>query len=560
MAIEITSDSLIPIDTNFRLKAGPGAGKTHWLINHIKNVIANSTHLQALGRIACLTYSNIGVDTIVSRLGHSNNIEIVTLHSFLYSNIVRPYLYLICEREGFNLKQFTGIIDDFVMDDYHTCELISKESKQQIQFSQWSKYLKNLRWRIRDNKIECTSTKPIIIGRTSKAGVKYKDIYASPSIARIYKKLAWAKGILNYDDVNYFAVKLLLKHNWIGKLLAISYPYIFVDEFQDTNPLQAAILQEIGKYPNSHIGIIGDTAQSIYKFQGATPQIFNGFKVPKLIDYEIKNNRRSLKPIVDFLNKLRDDLPQVAIREENGEPVRFLIGTKNQAFTYLIDKEFDFLTLSHANVDTNALRYQFYENRGVVKSEGLDKIDDSNHERKNVITCLIKSIENARNGRFKFAFSQLERSNITSEQSVIILKAFLSMHNLDSMSLFDIASKLITFGITITPITKGKCLEYYSHHKYGEFAQEVSIEDNDTEQRTIHKAKGGEATNVLLTTNERFTPNILFDFDLMHEEYHRVHYVAMSRARDRLYIHFHNISPKDEEYFIEKWGVEIIHL
>lgn len=560
MAIEITSDTLIPIDTSFRLKAGPGAGKTHWLINHIKNVIANSTHLQALGKIACLTYSNIGVETIVNRLGHSRNIEIVTLHSFLYSNIVRPYLYLIAESEGFNLKQFTGIIDDFVMDDYPTYKIVSEKSKQSIQFAQWPKYLNNLRWKIKNQKIECTSNKPIIVGKNNKAGVKSKDVYASPIMGRIYKKLAWAKGILNYDDVNYFAVKILIKYRWIGKLLALSYPYIFIDEFQDTNPIQAAILQEIGRNSGVHMGIIGDTAQSIYKFQGATPQIFNGFKLPNLIDYEIKNNRRSLKPIVDFLNKLRDDLPQVAIRNEKGEPVRFLIGTKEQAFSYLITKKFDFLTLSHTNIDTNALRYQFYENRGIVKSVGLDKIEDSNHERKNVITCLIKSIENARNGRFKFAFTQLERANITSEKSVIILKTFLSLQNLDNMSLFDIASKLISCGVAIKTFKKGNCLNYYTQHKYGEFAQEVSIEDNDTDQRTIHKAKGGEAANVLLTTNEKFKPNLFFNFDLMNEEYHRVHYVAMSRARDRLYIQFPNISPEEEEYFIEKWGVEIIHL
>lgn len=36
MATSITSDDLIPIEQHFRVSAGPGAGKTHWLINHIK--------------------------------------------------------------------------------------------------------------------------------------------------------------------------------------------------------------------------------------------------------------------------------------------------------------------------------------------------------------------------------------------------------------------------------------------------------------------------------------------------------------------------------------------
>ena len=39
MAIIITSEQTIPIDEPFKVCAGPGAGKTHWLINHIKNVV-----------------------------------------------------------------------------------------------------------------------------------------------------------------------------------------------------------------------------------------------------------------------------------------------------------------------------------------------------------------------------------------------------------------------------------------------------------------------------------------------------------------------------------------
>ena len=39
MATSMTSEGLIPIDCHFKVKAGPGAGKTHWLINHVKNVI-----------------------------------------------------------------------------------------------------------------------------------------------------------------------------------------------------------------------------------------------------------------------------------------------------------------------------------------------------------------------------------------------------------------------------------------------------------------------------------------------------------------------------------------
>ena len=74
--------------------------------------------LNGLGKIACLTYSNVGVDTIIERLGYSARVEVSTLHSFLYANIIKPYFYLIADDEGFNLNLFSGIIDDYILDNY----------------------------------------------------------------------------------------------------------------------------------------------------------------------------------------------------------------------------------------------------------------------------------------------------------------------------------------------------------------------------------------------------------------------------------------------------------
>ena len=90
-ATQITSDSLIPIEQHFRVSAGPGAGKTHWLINHIKNVLHTSSRLQNTRKIACITYTNVAVETILKRLGNaSNRVEVSTIHSFLYKHIVKP--------------------------------------------------------------------------------------------------------------------------------------------------------------------------------------------------------------------------------------------------------------------------------------------------------------------------------------------------------------------------------------------------------------------------------------------------------------------------------------
>ena len=103
MAIIITSEQTIPIDEPFKISAGPGAGKTHWLISHIKNVVSNSHKLDIVKKVACITYTNVGIDTITSRLNIGNDVvEVCTIHSFLYANVVKPYIHLVAE--DFELK------------------------------------------------------------------------------------------------------------------------------------------------------------------------------------------------------------------------------------------------------------------------------------------------------------------------------------------------------------------------------------------------------------------------------------------------------------------------
>ena len=93
--------------------------------------------------------------------------------------------------------------------------------------------------------------------------------------------------------------------------------------------------------------------------------------------------------------------------------------------------------------------------------------------------------------------------------------------DIDQMSLKDFVDRLIKEGVNVAPVTKGNCLAYYQLHKYGEFAQDVKIEDDKSEQRTIHKAKGDEATNVLVTTGKGVSPETLLDYNLISNESHR---------------------------------------
>lgn len=559
MVTEITSSSLIPIDTSFRLKAGPGAGKTYWLINHVRNVMSKA-ELGKCGKIGCLSYSNIGADTISSRLGMCDKVDVCTLHSFLYTNLIGPYLYLIADDFGFNINKFNGVVDDYVLSDYPIMESLQKElrsnpktSKTYLDPKLWNDYLTHLRWYLskEEGKLSCRSLKPI------------NDKYpAPPGLGIMYKKVAWSYGILHYDDVNFFAYKLMLKFPFLCKVMCKSYPYIFIDEFQDTNPIQSDIISRIGN-AGCKVGVIGDVAQSIYGFMGAKPKSFLEFSVPGLKEYIIKNNRRSLRNIVEFLNVLRQDLKQKSIFEEAGDKVCFLVGSKEKAFRYVSEtKGIDVAVLSYSNIETNSLRYQFLEKRGEIPIIKIKDFKDSNSSRFLVVTSFVKAIEHARSGKFKKAFSCLERVGFSSESSISFLKVLLSKVNIDNLTMIEFVETLNGMGIPISRITKGEPKKIYSSYTYGEISQTISIEEDHGNQRTIHKAKGDEFENVLVLMGSKFEIDKLFKFDLLGDknEPNRVYYVAMSRAKQRLFVNFQSLSEEMEQKIQTIFNIEIIRL
>ncbi|MFA4854511.1 MAG: ATP-dependent helicase [Candidatus Omnitrophota bacterium] len=118
-----------------------------------------------------------------------------------------------------------------------------------------------------------------------------------------YSKYKRQKSLLDYDDLLVFLQSLLLRHEDVRASLSAKYKYIMVDEYQDTNKLQAhiACLLAAG---HANIMVVGDDSQSIYSFRGANfkniidfPKIFKGTKIITL-----EENYRSTQPILNLTN------------------------------------------------------------------------------------------------------------------------------------------------------------------------------------------------------------------------------------------------------------------
>ncbi len=122
-------------------------------------------------------------------------------------------------------------------------------------------------------------------------------------MAAAYQEEKRRHYLLDYDDLLLEGRRLLTEHEDVRRELSERYLYLMVDEFQDTNRLQAELVRLLA-YTHANVMAVGDDSQSIYSFRGANfrnimdfPKLFPGARVIKL-----EENYRSTQPILNLAN------------------------------------------------------------------------------------------------------------------------------------------------------------------------------------------------------------------------------------------------------------------
>jgi DNA helicase-2/ATP-dependent DNA helicase PcrA len=143
------------------------------------------------------------------------------------------------------------------------------------------------------------------------------------------------QGFMDYDDLLTHLHRLLRDHASLRRHLADVYRFVMVDEYQDTNIIQAEILRLLVQ-DHGNIMVVGDDSQSIYAFRGAHyrnildfPSIFPGTRIVKL-----EENYRSVQPILDLTNALiaqaRSSYPKKLFTRRGGGRQPALITTDDE--------------------------------------------------------------------------------------------------------------------------------------------------------------------------------------------------------------------------------------
>ena len=548
MAVVISSEERIPIDEPFKVSAGPGAGKTHWLIGHIRDVIAHSKRLGAVKKVACITYTNVGTDTISRRLRYDNDcVEVATIHSFLFANVVKPYAYLVAKEIGLKTEGLIVVDESNYMSQGLAYDLLSSMGKAWIDAELFSVALSRCRWHYDNHQF--VGFKP----KYAQPAQNRKKAYKIPNEAYLgFKKHLWAQGELSYDDILYVSWLIFGKYPQAYKLLQARYPYFFVDEFQDTIPFVVDFLQRMGN-EGTIVGVVGDKAQAIYEFVGATARQFDDFTVPGMQEYEIHGNRRSTLQIVNLLNAIRAEFQQDHLSGLTGEEPVLLVGDMLDCYQRSLEKSGteDVRSLAFPNIIANSMRTR----NGVRAADNiLDEDFDNDQTRQYVVKALLKAVEYARMSDLRNAWHQMDMIDDDRTKSIVLLRRLLTGYDQFAGGTLMDFYRFVNgqLGLGLKGFRSGASKTFYETHNYRDAALGVKGADVDTKHKTIHKSKGDEFDNVFVVLNDESDLAFMTAPKLDDEVAHRVYYVGISRAIQRLYVNTPTLSAESEAQIMEK--------
>ena len=552
----IHSDDVQDINCCTRVLAGPGAGKTYWITGQIRQIL-ESGNLGSTQKIACITYTNKAAQNVEERLGNGEGtLEVSTIHAFLYAHVIKPFFHLIAEQENFDIKKLDGHDDEIAIRYDVLTNIVSLRMKHSaMQFKEYSLlkiFVGKYHWQLIEDEI---SLKSAVKNQSPLRGFGYKDVMA-------YKQYVWKEyGLMHHDDVLYFTYKLIKKYPSIIDFLIAKYPFILIDEYQDTNSIQHWIFQHLAD-AGAKITIIGDKAQSIYKFAGSDINNITSFYVPNLQCYRIEDNRRSVQPILDFLNIVRNDLNQKSLVEGDYGSPTLMVGEAKDNYVKAkgICNQEELVSLSWSNLTANALKLDVSISGTNNMLNVLNDTYSSDKRTKFVFNCIM-AVENAKSLLMKDAMNyiakafHLEKKRLLDKKlgfnnlSVLLAKES-EYRNKSLLDFYNVANDLLYEPLP--KITSGKVKAFYSKD-YLEFAKGVRTNDEETKHLTIHKAKGLEFDNVLLVFDKKEdTLDFLLNTNLNDtKDDHRLYYVACSRARHRLFLSIPSLN-EDEKISIKR--------
>ena len=167
-------------------------------------------------------------------------------------------------------------------------------------------------------------------------------------IKKVFSEYKRKNNLLDYDDLLVYLKNFLHDLSPSAKSLLSTIKFVMVDEYQDTNKLQAEVVLGLTQL-NKNIMVVGDDSQSIYSFRGANFKNIIEFPVlfPETKIIKLEENYRSVQPVLDFTNKIIEGAVEkyekhLYTRKSGGDlPFIVAASTENLQSKFIVDKILD---------------------------------------------------------------------------------------------------------------------------------------------------------------------------------------------------------------------------
>lgn len=337
------------IDDGFSwiFNAGAGSGKTYALVQSLKMLLDKKgpqfyIHGQ---KVLCITYTNAAADEIKERLGNTPLVLVSTIHERMWE-IIGPYKDQLMKLHRTKLRE--AII----------------EKKEQLQEQSWAQAYWNLSEQQKNELLEkinsehvrdvffqvCNSKAQTVRAAFPEIAEEFpglmknignftkiiRCLYSINSLAKALDKTKrktcpkvkydprlntdrLSKMLISHDTLLEYSYLLISRNERLKQIICDKYPAVFVDEFQDTNPMVVKTISSIHHHAlkighSFLVGYYGDIRQNIYD-RGVGAKIFQLHKGLTPIQKEF--NRRSSPKIIGVANLIRNDgLIQQSIYEK----------------------------------------------------------------------------------------------------------------------------------------------------------------------------------------------------------------------------------------------------
>ncbi len=287
---------------HLRILAGAGTGKTRVLTQRIAYQI-NAVRIEPEHSL-CLAFTNKAATEIKRRMGQMGEASLVetgTFHSIAYRQVKARW-------KDLGIRDEPDLISN-------RGRYLSRILPKSFNNTEHNFILSEISW--------ATARRILADDYISEAGNAGRlDIIPFASVAEYFRKYSELKrkeNFIDFDDIIQLAIEFLAEDPNYAEARHWKFRDLFVDEFQDVNPLQFALLQAwLG--PTSSLTVVGDPCQAIYSWNGADSRFLNNFEkyFPDSQTITLKDNFRSSPEILALSSSILPTMESLNPKMQSG--------------------------------------------------------------------------------------------------------------------------------------------------------------------------------------------------------------------------------------------------